>query len=332
MLDHGAHAWPEFRGARLFITGAGGFVGSWLLESLLHADRAHRLGIRVTALVRDPARFSGRLPHLAAAPAVTLQHGDVKQEIAPSEEFTHIVHCASAASPEENAASPNDVVDLIEVGTSHVLDLAREHSGTRFLQMSSGSVYGSQPPAMEKMPESHAGEADPTVPVERFGAAKRAAERFGASAAGDGVHFVVARAFGLVGPRLPLDGQFAIGNFLRDAMAGRPVAVHGDGTPVRSWLYAADLAAWCWTVLARGEAGTSYNVGSDQAVSIGQAALRVASLAKPPLPVTIARTVTSTPQASRFVPNIARAREKLGLDVWIPLDDAIGRTWDWVRQ
>lgn len=320
------------RDARVFITGAGGFVGSWLLESLLHADRAHGLGIRVIALARDPAAFAGRLPHLAAAPAVATLRGDVRQAIATNRGFTHVVHCASAAPPEENAARPDDVVDLIETGTARVIELARRFSGARFLQMSSGSVYGQQPPELEMIPESHPGEASSEVPAERFGAAKRSAERLGASAAGTGVRAVAARAFGLVGPRLPLNGQFAIGNFLRDAAAGRAIAVRGDGTPIRSWLHAADLAAWCWTILAMGGTGTAYNVGSDDAISIGEAARRVGALAEPPLPVSVARTADPGMPRSRFVPDITRARTELGLDVWIPLDDALKRTWDWVRQ
>lgn len=316
----------------MFITGAGGFVGSWLLESLLHADREHQLGVRVTALVRDPARFSDRFPSLAVASAVALQPGDVTQTISPSGEFTHVVHCASAASPAENAARPDDVVDLIETGTARVIELAKRSSGVRFLQMSSGSVYGMQPRELSQLPESHSGDADAVVPGERFGAAKLAAERLGAAAVNDNVNFVAARAFGLVGPRLPLDGQFAIGNFLRDAAAGKPVAVNGDGTPVRSWLYAADLSAWCWTILVSGTAGAAYNVGSDEAISIGEAAHRVAALAEPPVPVTVAKPADPLAQPSRFVPDITRARAELGLDAWISLDDGLKRTWDWVRQ
>lgn len=320
------------RDARVFITGAGGFVGSWLLESLLYADRAHGLGVRVTALARDPAVFAERLPHLAAAPAVTFQRGDVRQAITVNGGFTHVLHCASAALPEENAAHPDDVVDLIETGTARVIEVARRFAGARFLQMSSGSVYGPQPPELERMPESHSGEASSAIPAERFGAAKRSAERLVASAAGGGVHVVTARAFGLVGPRLPLNGQFAIGNFLRDAAAGRAIAVQGDGTPVRSWLHAADLAVWCWAILALGGTGTAYNVGSDDAHSIGEAARRVGALTEPPLPVSVARTADPRIPRSRFVPDITRARTDLGLDVWIPLDDALRRTWDWVRQ
>ena len=332
VFEHTRHVWPEMRGAHVLITGASGFVGSWMLETLLDANRSLALGVEVTALVRDADTFSARFPHLARQPDLWLVAGDVRTASLPAGAFTHFVHCASAATPQVNADRPDEVVALIETGTRQMIEAAERSPGARFLQMSSGSIYGPQPASLARVPESYEGEAQATVPAERFGAAKRAAERRGGEAVAHGVHFTSARGFGLVGPRLPLDGQFALGNFIADAAANRPVAVHGDGTPVRSWLHAADLAAWCWTILARGAAGAAYNVGSDHALTIRDAAHRVAALATPPAAVVCGHEPVDGAPTSRFVPDVTRARTELGLDVWIPFDDALRRTWEWVRE
>ena len=331
MLEHTRDAWDDLRGARVFITGAGGFVGSWLLESLLFANEALNLGVLASVLVRDADTFTRRLPHLAVSPAVRLQIGDVRAARTPTGGFTHLVHCASALPAEANEKRPNEVVDVIERGTARMIAEAEHGDGSRFLQVSSGSVYGPQPSGVARMSEGFPGVANPADPAQRFGAAKRRAELYGEAAVPRGVHFVSARIFALVGPRLPLDGQFAIGNFLGDALAGRTVRLTGDGTPVRSWLYAADMAAWCWTLLLRGRAGAAYNVGSEEECTLWDAARRVAALASPAVPVERAREPDAASCPSRYVPSIQRARDELGLDAWIPIDDALRRTWDWLR-
>lgn len=331
VLDHTRDVWGELRGARLFITGASGFVGSWLLETLLHANDELKLGIGVTALVRDRDQFTRRFPHLTAHGALSFHLGDVREVRLPAHTFTHFVHSASASPPGMNADQPGEVTDIIERGTERVVEEAEAVNGARFLQVSSGSVYGVQPPDVVRIEESFNGVADSGVPAQRFGAVKRRAELRGGAAVARGVGFVSARMFALMGPRLPLDGQFAIGNFFGDALVGRVIRLTGDGAPVRSWMYAADMAAWCWTLLVRGTPGTAYNVGTEEEHTLWDGAHRVAALASPPVGVERALEPDAASLPSRYVPSIRRGREELGLDAWIPFDDALRRTWDWLR-
>ena len=332
VLDHTRHVWDDYRDARVFITGVTGFVGSWLLETLVHAENTLHLGIKATVLIRDKEAFAARLPHLAASPIVRAHVGDVRIVDPPTHAFSHFVHCASAATPRMNAEKPDEVLDIIENGTERMIEEAATGSNVRFLQVSSGSVYGPQPATLERIDESYPGVPDRNDQSQRFGAAKRKAEQVGVASVKQGVGFVSARMFALVGPRLPLDGQFAIGNFFADALAGRTVDLNSDGTPVRSWMYAADMAAWCWTLLARGRAGIGYNVGSEEQASLWDAAHRIAALATPPVPVTRAKEPVPGALPQRYVPSIAMAREELNLEPWIPLDDALARTWSWLKQ
>jgi dTDP-glucose 4,6-dehydratase len=132
-----------------------------------------------------------------------------------------------------------------------------------------------------------------------------------------------------VGPYLALDDKFAIGNFIRDGLQGGPIRVLGDGSQVRSYMYGAELAVWLWTILVRGAAGRAYNVGSEEAVSIGDAAHAVAQRFAPTPVVSILGTSVPGQAPSRYVPDTGRARGELGLRSKIDLGEALTRTVRW---
>ena len=105
----------------------------------------------------------------------------------------------------------------------------------------------------------------------------------------------------------------------------------GDGTPLRSYLYASDLALWLWTILLNGRPGRAYNVGSERAVSIAELAGLVAATISPGAEVRIARLPKPGRPPARYVPNTARARTELGLGENVSLEDALRRAAAWER-
>ena len=139
----------------------------------------------------------------------------------------------------------------------------------------------------------------------------------------------IARCFAFVGPHLPLDAHFAIGNFIRDAMGDTPIEIKGDGTPLRSYLYAADLAVWLWTMLFRAPANQAFNVGSEDAHSIASIARETASTLNPSLPVRIYGTPVPGALPSTYVPSTTKAEQMLGLRQHISLRESIRRTARW---
>jgi dTDP-glucose 4,6-dehydratase len=144
-----------------------------------------------------------------------------------------------------------------------------------------------------------------------------------------GFHPVIARLFAFAGPHLPLDLNFAIGNFVGDVLQGGPVRIGGDGTPRRSYLYAADLVVWLWTMLVRGEGCRPYNVGSAEDVSIAQLAQEVVKSTVPGIPVEVAKQPVPGSPPARYVPSVERAWKELGLKPKISLNEAIRRMYAW---
>ncbi len=310
-----------FDGRTVFVTGGTGFFGYWLL-SLFDLLAQRGIALQVRALSRAPAHFAARAPYLATRPWLTWVSGDIRDfhDDAPAD---FILHAATDTHADAHR-NPLVIMDDILLGTRHTLSHAKAAGAARMLFVSSGAVYGPQPADVTHLREDATFACDACHPASAYGEAKRAAEQWSLQFGRQhGIAIPVARCFAFVGAGLPLNGHFAIGNFIGDALAGRPIQVGGDGTPLRSYLYGADLAIWLLQLLARGEHARAYNVGSDEAVAIGALADTVRSVLASPHPVRIVRQGADNAQRNRYVPSIERARHELGLDVWTPLPEAI---------
>ena len=146
-----------------------------------------------------------------------------------------------------------------------------------------------------------------------------------------GFESISARCFAFCGPGLPLDGHFAIGNFVRDALFAERITVQGDGSPMRSYLYGADLSGWLLHLLANGKAGESYNVGSDESISIRDLAFLVRDILSPNKDIVILQTnISEGKDRNRYVPSINRARE-LGCKPWTTIENSLTLSAKYIR-
>ncbi|MEX3935930.1 NAD-dependent epimerase/dehydratase family protein [Paraburkholderia phymatum] len=336
--------WRELNGVHVLVTGGTGFVGCWLLEAALWARARFRIDLRISVLARRPERLAAIAPHLAADPAITLVRGDIRNGDLPSHDgqagdgrrvpYTHVIHAATATNVSLDNPPPLAAFDASVMGTRHVLDLCERHAVKRFLLISSGAVYGRTHALDRPLTES-----DPLASVRgdlagAYALGKAAAEFLSvASGAAHGFTAVAARCFSFIGPYQPFNSGFAAGNFMRDALEGKSIQIKGDGTPIRSYLYGADMAMWLWTMLLRGEHGEIFNVGSDRPISIGELARQIAREVPAAVPVRECPVVVAgQPTGHRpelFAPDVGLARARLGLDVVTPLDAAIRRTAAW---
>lgn len=333
VLRHTQHLWEEARGQRFFVTGGTGFFGKWLLETFCYVNACLKLEMQATVLTRDSASFAKTCPHIAEREDVSFLDGDVRGFDFPLGQYRFIVHAATEASRKWSHSSQTEELSVLIDGTRRVLDFAERCGARKLLLSSSGAIYGVQPPEISHISEDYLGAPDTLLPESTYGEGKRVAEHLCVvHSANRGYDVKIARCFAFVGPHLPLNGHFAMGNFLRDVLSGGAVRIAGDGTAVRSYLYAADLAVWLWTVLFRGSHCRAYNVGSDESVSITQVARAVIHATGEDLPVDIAGEAEQSLGFSRYVPSIERAKRELNLSIWVPLDDAISRTLAWLRR
>ncbi|MGI4827018.1 MAG: NAD-dependent epimerase/dehydratase family protein, partial [Janthinobacterium lividum] len=335
ILELARTSFEGLRGARVFLTGGTGFFGHWLLESLLYANRELHLELQCTVLTRDAAAFRAKSPHITENTRVTLLEGDIRSFTFPTETHTHIVHAATDSGGQQAQRPAYELAESILEGTRRVLQFAQVTGAKRLLYTSTGAVYG-RSTTLPHTPETYLGAPDPLQLASSYDEAKRMAEHLCiAYAHASSLEPVIARCFAFVGPHLPLDAHFAIGNFLGAAIRGEQIHIKGDGTPRRSWLYMSDLAAWLWTLLVQAEPNRAYNVGSGEAFTIAEAAQLAANTLRPDaqggssLPIQIDGVANPAAPLNSYVPDIHRVRGELGLQVTVPLAEGLKRTASW---
>lgn len=293
---------------RIFLSGGTGFFGKSILSML---RRNFMPETDFVILSRNPQQFLAQCPEFGGLPHVTFVRGDVRDFEFPSGRFDAVIH---AATPAVTTLAPGEMRSIILDGTRRMIEFARQCEARKLMMTSSGAVYGVQPPELAGFPEDF-----PCHPISEYGIAKLEAEKM---CLDSGIFTLLPRCFAFVGPYLNREIHFAIGNFIRDAKENRPIEINGDGMPFRSYLYADDLVEWLFAILERGEAGSVYNVGSDEAVSIADLAQRVRRVLGSTSEIVIHGTPVPGTLPPRYVPDITRAK-KLGLSVTVPLDEAI---------
>lgn len=328
--------WEALRGKSLFITGGTGFFGQWLLATLMLANQLQGLDLRVAVLSRRPQRFLLAAPWFAACPGLSLVEGDVRDFAFPARHYDFIVHGATTSAEETYRGEPPlRKFDTLVQGTRHVLDFARHCGAGRMLFLSSGAAYGSPPADGSPIAEDYVGQLALDDTTTALAQAKRAAEFLcHCHAEESGLSLSIARCFAFVGPLLPLDLHYAVGNFLAQARRGEGIVIKGDGSDRRSYMYPTDLIPWLLAILQRGASRRVYNVGSDQAVSIRELAQLASEAGGGRSPVRVlgqGKVDVGNIARSSYVPSVERAHQELGLRLDVTLPQALRRTMDWLE-
>lgn len=317
--ETGAAVWSALRGQSIFITGGSGFVGKWMLELMLMADRLFVLDLSIVVLTRDPESFSKLQPRLALAPPVRLHRGDVRNFVFPQGRFELVVNAALPVAPASQAGQ--HLENTAREGLLRVCEFAAAAQARRLLHVSSGAVYGA---GVEQVSEQQPWkEAAPN----EYTRAKRAAEAV--CKASWPFEVVVARCFSFLGPYLEVQSGTAAAQFTAAAAKGADIVVAGTGEAVRSYQYPSDMARWLLTMLAAAPAGLALNVGSSESVSIRRLAELISGSSASGAAVRVLGQATQGLGGDIYVPDITLARSMLGLENRVVLGEAIRRTLAW---
>jgi len=329
VYDRTLEIWLSLDNACFFISGGTGFIGCWLLESLIYAANRLGLNIHATVLTRSIAALKLKSPQLANSSYISLVEGDVCSFDFPSGSFTHVIHAATDASADLNEKNPLQMYKTVIDGTLRMLEFSAIKGVQRTLFLSSGAVYGQQPWDIANVSENYLGSPNCVDPRATYAEGKRAAEMMCAIFQKQfGLNIAIARIFALLGPHLPLGIHFAAGNFIKDVIEGREIVIKGNGTPVRSYLYASDLTVFLWHILQRGESCKPYNVGSSEGISIKDLAETIASTLGGKSPKILGKEDIGW-NPGRYVPSTNLIESELNLKRSVDLKNSILRTAIW---
>lgn len=253
--------WEKLRDAHVLITGAGGFIGSLLVRSLLLRNDLYGAGITVTALVRNRERAQKKLGALLDRPDLKLCVQDVTAPI-QAERADYVIHAASQASNIQFETDPVGTVSANLLGTVNALDFARQSGSRAALVVSSLKVYGTLYSGKTSVREDESGYLDFTSYKSCYAVGKRTAETLAASYCKEyGMHVKIARPAYIYGAAT-LDDDRVWAQFIANAVRGEDILLKSDGRTRRSFCYVTDTATALLTVLLCGEDNTPYNISN----------------------------------------------------------------------
>ena len=338
----------QMSGKNLLIIGGAGFLGYYLVQSVLHWNKISDIvPIHLTVYDNYIRGVPEWLTQLEGDTNLTLTKHDVTQPLpADISDFQFIIHAASIASPTFYRKYPIATMDANVNGLRILLDYCRkqqesEHPVEGFLFYSTSEIYGDPTPENIPTPETYRGNVSCTGPRACYDESKRYGETLCVNFAQQyNLPIKTARPFNNYGPGLKITDRRVLPDFARDVLAGRDIVMLSDGSPTRTFCYVADAIVGYYKILVNGYSGEAYNIGIEEPeISMTEMAERVVAVSKELFGYDgkIVRQVSEekaylVDNPNRRCPIIAKARTDLGYNPSISIDEGLRRSLIWYRD
>lgn len=309
----------KLNNSNILITGGTGLFGKSILDALIFMHNFYEF--KITVLSRNKNNFLFNYPKYNLE-FINFISGDIRNFDCKRQDFDYIIHAATPASAKLEEENPKEMYSVILEGTKNIINIAKNMNVKKLLFTSSGAVYGEQYQSIKSFKEDYQG-----IPITYYGKAKKISENIFLNS---NINVSIARCFAVTGPYLNLNIHFAIGNFIKDAIENRDIIIKGDGRPLRSYLYTADLVIWLLAILLKSENKSIYNVGDRNGISIYDLAKKVSKQVNNYTgKVDILTKSNYNYPTPKYIPNNKKIIKELGVKENYTLDEAIKRTIDW---
>lgn len=323
------------RNSKMLITGASGFIGLWMMETLIWLNIKQKLNIDIYVVVRNSISFKKIITSWSQS-QIKIIEGDLSTMIIQPDNYKYIIHLASEPIKNNDNGTFFHHMSKSVAAANNLISLAKICETESILFTSSGAVYG-----------DYLGLHSTTRPFKEniqsiehifnekaiYAETKRYIELlFSTASSNYNFKIKIARCFSFVGPLLPLTGNYAIGNFIYDVLNGHDLVIKGDGRPLRSYLYISDLIKFLLLILLEGRANIPYNVGSPQTVSIAEVAKMINNLSGSKSRLCIANIEKIVGAGDAYIPDLRNIKNDFNLNNIINLEDAIIRTLEWYKR
>lgn len=327
ILDYSKSSLLSFEKANILVSGASGFVGTWLTSTFLFATKKLDLDLRVTVIVRDRSKIINRLREVPNNLQIVEMDYLTNSVINLEANFSHIIQSTTPSSPNSGSLNQENVSNVSYRSNVALINFAKSHSvAPIFCHLSSGAVYGSPANFTSSILENRF--IEDKISLNQYAMIKYSLEQEVEDATSRGyIRGCNPRLFAFGGPFLQLDAHFAIGNFMQNAILNQPISINGDPSTIRSYLYPTDLISFLLALL-NNPTLDPIHIGSNRSITMLELATLFSNLFELPI------VINTNPQSvfSSYFPSTTKSEKYLGVEQRISIEESLLRWSEWLRN